>query len=131
MRKLLGGYLLGKYEVLGLLTLLRDSGDNKFYRYNDIHQMMLERGISNNYTSVWRSINSLFCDGLLDVEKEGDILSRTLRFRCKKELSNVNVKKNKEYYTYQAVQDNRLRKFTREDSKQTGPVPNSKEVKHG
>ena len=76
---------MGKYEVLGVLTVMRHTGDHRFFRYIEIHQLMKEQGMSNSYTSVWRSVNGLFSDGLLEVRKEGDLLSRTLSFRVKLE----------------------------------------------
>lgn len=74
---------MGKYEVLGLLIMLRQTGDHEYYRYAEIHQLMIEHDMSQSYTAVWRSVNVLYSDGLLDVKVEGGLLDRTLRFRAK------------------------------------------------
>jgi hypothetical protein len=74
---------MGKYEVLGLLIMLRQTGDHQHYRYTEIHQMMIEHDMSQSYTAVWRSVNVLYSDGLLDVKVEGGLLDRTLKFRAK------------------------------------------------
>ena len=98
---------MGKYEVLGFLTVLRDSGDQRFLSYGQIHQEMKRMGLECSYVVVWRAVNGLFSDGFLDVKKEGDLLARRLSFRLKKptvpQFSGMRRVNN----TYQDVEQNR------------------------
>lgn len=74
---------MGKFEVLGYLTMRRLSGDMEYYRYGEVHEGLKSQDISLSYTSVWRSINSLYSDGLLEVEFEVEGLQRTAKFRAR------------------------------------------------
>lgn len=74
---------MGKFEVLSYLQLLRKTGDENYYRHCEIHAAMRRHGISFSFTSVWRSINSLFSDGLLEVYIDAHGLQRTAKFRAR------------------------------------------------
>lgn len=73
---------MGKREVSEYLLMLRMTGEHEYLRYAEIHEGMRQNGKCYNYTSVWRSVNSLFSDGLLEVRFEGGVLQRTALFRA-------------------------------------------------
>lgn len=74
---------MGKFEVLAYLQMLRATGDGEYYRHCEVHEAMRRSGQSYSFTSVWRSINGLYSDGLLEVRMESRGLQRTAKFRAR------------------------------------------------
>lgn len=72
---------MGKFEVLDFLNHLRRVGDDRYYRYEEVHSMLRSEGQSFNYTSVWRTLNVLACDGLVEFDFETRGLQRIVKFR--------------------------------------------------
>ena len=88
---------MGKFEVLSHLQMLRRCGDDRFFRHCEIHEEMRRNGQSFNFSSVWRCINSLYSDGLLEVDIDHHGLQRTARFRARMENN---------FFSYQIVNNN-------------------------
>lgn len=118
---LYGGWPLGKFEVLEYLTTLRLTGDHTHRRYGDVHQELRRRGVSLSYGSVWRTMNGLYSDGLLEVAFDVDGLQRTAKFRARvagKVLkSRTCVQIQKDYNTYRCKAESRHSTKKKETSK--------------
>lgn len=74
---------MGKAEVFEFLVRLRLCGDDNYHRYGEVHEAMRREGQSYSYTSVWRCLNSLYSDEMLDVDFDLNGLQRTAKFRAK------------------------------------------------
>lgn len=116
---------MGKFEVLGFLTVRRMSGDDQYYRYGEIHEGLRTQDISLSYTSVWRSINSLACDGLLEVIFEGGPLQRTAKFRAKLSSKIQSSGMKRVHNTYRKQQESSGRAVPREAlaARRAAPTP--------
>jgi hypothetical protein len=75
--------VLGKFEVLEYLRGLRSGGDEAYWSYVEIHRGVVLSGVGLSYVSVYRSVNALWCDGLLEASILGDVVRRSVRFRAK------------------------------------------------
>lgn len=117
---------MGKYEVLGVLTVLRSSGDDGYYRYAEIHHLLGVHGLDCSYTAVWRSVNGLYCDGLLDVLKEGDILHRSLRFRARILTSKHSTYVHSVYNKYRKIDQSRAARIPEADRQSPGATRKAK-----
>lgn len=74
---------MGKAEVFEFLVRLRLCGNDDFLRYGEVHEEMRREGQSYSYTSVWRCLNGLYSDEMLEVEFDRNGLQRTAKFRAK------------------------------------------------
>lgn len=97
---------MGKFEVLSYLTTKRLTGDDRFFRYQEIHQALRQDGESRSYTSVWRSINGLYSDQLLEVTFEVDGLQRMARFRARLAAEQQPSPLNRIHNTHQGQEQN-------------------------
>lgn len=97
---------MGKFEVLDYLMVLRQTGDHGFYRYAEIHAGLRRRGVSLGYGGVWRTVNCLYSDGLLEVDFAVDGLQRAALFRAK--ILSVPVSSEKREHNILRVPDQNL-----------------------
>ena len=74
---------MGKFEVLELLTTLRQTGENGYLSYGEVHDLLRRSGAGLSYQSVWRTLNTLWSDHLLEVQTEVNGLQRTILFRAR------------------------------------------------
>lgn len=74
---------MGRFEVLEYMQCLRAVGDEDFYRYTEVHDGLREKGVSLSYSSVWRTMNTLWSDEFLEVDFEVEGLQRTAKFRAR------------------------------------------------
>jgi len=84
---------MGKFEVLDYLRVMREDGLNDYLRYREIHEGLRAKGQSFSYTSVWRSLNSLYTDGLVEVRFSFEGLQRVAYFRAR--ISSVHTSQMK------------------------------------
>lgn len=73
---------MGKFEVLEYLQGRRQKGMDSYLSYAQVHEGLCRSGMGCSYTSVWRSMNSLWWEGLVEVEYEVNGLQRTALFRA-------------------------------------------------
>ena len=113
---------MGKFEVLEYLMMLRLTGDDQYRRYGEVHSALRVRGIGLSYTSVWRSINTLYCDQLLDVIFETEGLQRTAKFRARISSTNTFAQKQRVQDTHLSTIGESPSATYRDDSSRAGPV---------
>lgn len=86
---------MGQEEILNYLIGLRYRGDHRYRPYYQIHKGLSRNGVALSRVSVWRSVNSLFWSGDLEMNAAGDVLQRKVGFRAK-----VEKKNGKDYFLH-------------------------------
>lgn len=110
---------MGKFEVLEYLTTLRLTGDHTHRRYGAVHQELRRRGVSLSYGSVWRTMNGLYSDGLLEVAFDVEGLQRTAKFRARIQKNLQISPMNRDYNTYRCKAESRHSTKKRDEQKVT------------
>lgn len=74
---------MGQFEILQWLVNRRETGDDAYRTYVQIHEAMRRDGYTDSYPALWRGINRLHSSGLIEAIFEGGILQRKALFRAK------------------------------------------------
>lgn len=112
---------MGQSEVIEYMVMLRESGDDMYYKSPEIHEQMKARGISISYISVWRSLNALWWHDEVEVTFDVKRVQRTAKFRAVAPTSLHTSQVKRVHNIPLEIEENRLwDKTRREEKKKSG-----------